>query len=220
MLHNKILIGVVILMAGQSVFAAKNSLADYKSGFYLGAQAGYASTGYGSGPEDYMSQEHGGTKNISKSDFGGRLFVGYSFIPYFSLESGWTYYPRNKYLGYDYCTLTTGFNTIDLMAKAILPLERLSPQFVGWNVYGKLGAAITVMKDGATNKKDDKKVIVLPAYGLGVGYNFTDHIGVDLSWFGVYSSKNVKVRLDGDTSNTMYIKPHGNIVALGLTYKF
>lgn len=241
MLRSNFLIGIVIFAIGQTVFAG-NSLADYKPGFYIGGQAGFARTNEGSGPEDMMNilyniPNEPRFKNMSKGRFGGRLFVGYSFLPYFSLDSDFTLYPSNVFkatgeddenVKYTY-SFKTNFYTIDLMVKGVLPLERVSSVFTGWNMYAKLGAAITRVKynrfvESEANVQSDAitNTSIRPCYALGLGYNFTDNFGVDLSWSGVYSRNKIElIKIDEDYN--MFPKgkiPSANLIALGITYKF
>ncbi len=100
---NKLFIGLAVLMASQVVFSASNTLADYDSGFYIGLQGGYARINEGSMPENLVNEYYdllstqSKSKNINKGKLAARLFIGYSFLPYFSLETGCAYYPGNKY---------------------------------------------------------------------------------------------------------------------------
>ena len=48
-------------------------------------------------------------------------------------------------------------------------------------------------------------------YALGLGYNFTDHFGIDLSWSGIYGDKIT------DSNSKI---PSTYLIALGLSYKF
>ncbi|CAL7962317.1 putative OMP_b-brl domain-containing protein [Gammaproteobacteria bacterium] len=240
MLCNKLLVGSVILVAGQAVFAGSNSLADYQPGFYVGAQGGYARTNEGRVPEDVINRGYDllgnqpKSKDINKGKLGGRLFVGYSFLPYFGLETGCAYYPSNEYKfsGRNTITGASGglnfnvrFYTVDFMAKGVLPLEVLSSSFVGWNLYGKLGAAVALVHykletQGDTNSNENRtnqiNASIVPSYALGIGYDFTDHFGIDVSWAGVYRSG----KFDNIKSRNFSATPSANLVSLGISYKF
>lgn len=218
MIRSKLLVGIMALVIAQLTFAKNNSLADYNRGVYVGGQVGYAETDFGSGPEDYMRRFPGAT--TSRGNIGGRMFVGYSLLPYLSLETGLTIYPHvrysNNFQSYEY----SSFGAQDLMVKGIFPLERLSTSLTGWNVYGKLGMAVVCIKD---SNNDDRDYKVNPAYGLGIGYNFTDHFGVDLSWSGMYSNDKPSATDIKDVvlyKTSLNKAPSANIVALGFSYKF
>jgi opacity protein-like surface antigen len=216
-IYNKFLVGIIAIIVVQPVFSKSDVLSDFKSGFYTGAQGGYARTNEGSGPENFVNQ-FSGPKEISKGKLGGRAFIGYSFLPSFSLETGYTYYPNNYYksINLDY---KTKLRTIDFMIKGILPLKWLSLHFVNWSVFGKLGTAMTTSKSNSSSENNDKTVVKFrPSYALGVGYNFTDHFNIDVSWLGIYSSDKVNA---GDIRHSCIDKiPSGNLIALGISYKF
>jgi len=247
MQHNKFLIGVLALAASQMSLAKGNGLADYEPGFYIGLQGGRAWTNEGSGPEDFANKIYDLTRepksrDINNRKFGGKVFVGYSFSPYFSVDGGFTLYPSNEFKAEGIVdavmgtkgsyNFKTNFYTIDLMAKGILPLEKLSPTLSGWNVYAKLGAALTRVKYkcGEHNLRrrgswdgEHAKVSIRPCYALGLGYNFTDNFGVDLSWSGVYSWNRIKMNYDNATGEYRISAkdevPSANMVAIGLSYK-
>lgn len=223
-MRNKFLIGIFLLAVATVVFSQSNTLGNYEPGFYLGVQGGYARIYEGGGVEDYMRQISR-VKEINKGKWGGRLFIGYSFAPIIGLETGYTYYPQNFYK-INSCDIKIGFiTTMDLVVKGILPLEYFSAKLAGWNLFGKLGAAI-----GANNDKDsvaNKSFIgVRPAYGLGIGYNFTNHFGVDMSWFGIYSHDRLSAKdvhnvfLSNPSSKIHFGIPRANLVAIGVYYKF
>ncbi|MBU0745033.1 MAG: porin family protein [Gammaproteobacteria bacterium] len=225
MLYNRVLLGALVLVMVQPVFAGNNRLSDYHPGFYVGAQAGYARTSEGGGPEDYINQ-FSGPKEIKKGKFGGKLLVGYSFLPYLGLEAGYTYYPDNHYKSSEPMhDIVARFRTLDLMVKGILALEHFSPELVGWGMFGKLGAAVTGLDNNTADDSDHKHlkaILVRPAYALGVGYNFTDNFAIDLSFSGVYggnkfTAQDVSNHLNGSRINKCY---SANILAIGVSYKF
>lgn len=230
MLYNKFIFGIFLLFMVQMVSAKGNSISDYQPGFYIGAQGGLAWTDEGNAVKDYVSCVSSDQSPSSKKNkYGGKLFAGYSFTPNFSLEGGFTYYPSNEYEGKGVSNYRAkvNFSTIDLMLKGILPLEKLSTNLTGWNLYVKGGSVFTMLKrdDGVSDK------ILASAklgYGLGIGYNFTDKFGVDLSWSGVYSdSKLTFTESAGNChlsssrqGNDNITAASANLLALGFTYKF
>ncbi len=239
---NKFLSGLFILICWQAAFAGKNTLADYQPGFYVGAQGGLGWVHDGNDLVHFMDNAYsqsGGTKsrNSEKNKFGGELLVGYSFSPYFSLEVATIFYPGAKeeivlkgisqYIEYK----NSAF--IVLGGKAILPLERLSSSLTGWNVFGKLGPVFTLQnKDQLFFSKSLGNIIMLHSdkteakiglsYTLGVGYNFTDHFGVNLSYSGVYSFNKSKYTSD-EVNDRYYLElgaPSRNLLTVGIAYKF
>lgn len=238
---NRFLIGVVVLSLVQISFAKGNRLSDYEPGFYIGIQGGRAWTNEGSGPEDLANKVYDLTqqpksRDINKRKFGGKVFVGYSFIPYFSLDGGFTLYPSNEFKAEgdngggakNIYNFKTNFFTIDLMAKCILPLEILSSKLNGWNLYAKLGTALTSVRYryGINSPRDNfdekySEFSVRPCYALGLGYNFTDNFSADLSWSGVYSWNEMgsdmgRRYLDSKDSKPI---PSAYMAAIGICYK-
>jgi hypothetical protein len=212
--------------------AKSNSLANYEPGFYIGAQGGYGKTSEGDGPQKKAVSYSPSAEIDNKSAIRGRLFMGYSFTPNWSFEWGFTLYPSNTYkaditvLGVtlaNYYKFKTDFAGIDFMAKGILPLEQLSTKLTGFNLYAKLGLVMTFTYYERNHYflSEAEKILVFgtrPGYGIGLGYNFTDHFGVDLSWSGVIS-------FDKLNSNHMAVRdykhiPSAYLIGLGLTYKF
>ena len=59
-------------------------------------------------------------------------------------------------------------------------------------------------------------------YALGLGYNFTDHFGIDLSWSGIYGDKlNKKSTVEATIEELKKFRvPAVNLIALGVSYKF
>ena len=237
----KVLLSLVIFTISQTVFAANNTLSDFRPGFYLGAQVGYASLDEGSGFEDAIKYEYNDvtsnnkfyevSKDINTAGIGGRGFLGYSFTPYFSLEAGYSLFPDN---GYRYeeeypnikdISINTEAYSIDLVGKAIFPLEKMSPAFAGWGIYAKLGVAYTYSTYQRVDKLSWPDTITMttsairPAYGAGISYNFTDKFAVDFSWTGTYG-KNFVTEEDISFTSKIQAIPTTNLFAFGISYKF
>ncbi|MBU0744504.1 MAG: outer membrane beta-barrel protein [Gammaproteobacteria bacterium] len=250
MLRNNFLASTFALIISPVIFAQGNSVVDFRPGVYIGAQGGLAWTNEGDGPSDFVDHIYDIThtphsKNTDKGSWGGRLLIGYAFNPYFALDGGFTLYPNNKYTAnglnqaeeHTY-KFKTSFYGIDLMAKGILPLEILSPNFCGWSIYAKLGIVAarssfeTEMDGVAFNPTSEHSTInntaLRPGYSLGIGYNFTDDFGVDLSWSGVYGINKIGMTCDtngvcGTTitaGGNKQTTPYASLLALGISYKF
>lgn len=232
MYKNKILLGIFACSLSSIAFAANNTLADYRHGIYVGVQGGYGlidDEKYGF--EDDINDTYNFiinnfpnsnvSKEIDRGGIGGRVFLGFSIIPYLSLETGYGLYPHNTYklnvtapaslsdLSED---IDVSEQTFDLVGKVILPLEVMSPALAGWNVYGKFGAAWVW-----TDVNDGSHFNIRPAYGLGIGYNFTDAFGIDVSWTQILGGSG-----DTDSFWDQQIEnvPATNLFAIGITYKF
>lgn len=219
MLRNKFLISVAVLAVGQGVLAGEKNLDSYRPGVYVGGQVGYGTITEGDGPEKYLKRFSG--FKVDKKKFGGRVFIGYSFLPYLGFEIGNTYYPGNYYRS-DYAWLRVGVRTIDLLAKGTFQLKKLSPHFDGWSVFGKLGVAM-LTTNSKVNGNGESELQFRPAYGLGVAYNFTDNFGFDLSWMGMYSKDKMTyedINRCFSAGSSVNKVPSANLMAFGIFYKF
>lgn len=242
MLRNKLLTGIAVLAIFQPAFPG-SSLADYKPGFYTGIQAGYGKLDEGKGPEDFADQmldTLGTPKSKEKNEinFGGKLFVGYSFNPYFSVDAGFALYPSVKHkaqaksptTGQNIYEFDIDFYAIDLMAKAILPLENIYSSLAGWSIYGKLGPAFAIASYKVkaisdTSDYDSKKTVysIRPSYAIGISYDFTSKFSMDLSWGGIYSRDKISLLNVGSGVDRVDYEnqiPSANLIMLGITYKF
>ena len=237
-LNKNLLFGITLLVITPQAFSNSKLLSEHESGFYLGIQGGRAWTQEGNGPEQEIAEKSTiyprSSKDVNKDKFGCRTYIGYSFTPYFSLESGYTYYPKNKYdfkaitidptfhelIDHSHYSFKTNFFAIDLMIKGILPLEKLHTALAGWSIYGQAGPVIAIAnyesqmvgsiyfhsEDNMFNTRYVRapSVDIKPAYSLGLTYNFTDNFAADLSWFYIYS--NDKVEKEDVIKHIGYIK--------------
>ncbi len=228
-----------IIFDMQIVEASSTSLANYQPGFYLGLQLGLGSDS-DSDADRFMDKVYESISNTTKdltkkNHVGGRLLLGYSVNPYFSLESGFTIYPSHKIR----LSNNTGSlehegsaRSLDLVGKLILPLERVSTSFEGLSIYGKFGPALGGYKQVKyvlhTNSADSLGYKYFRfnkwglSYGLGLNYSFTTSFGVDLSWSGLHSFH--KSKYSYDSANDIYHLdtglPSARMFALGVSYKF
>jgi len=209
----------------------------YNPGFYIGVQAGLGRIDEGSGYKDaanWVSSYPGAdttTKDTTQGGFAGRAFLGYSFNPYFALETGYTYLTNNKYNatwvsgGETDLSENVKFKTWawDLLAKATLPLND------SWDIYAKLGAAyVKANSSGTTDLNAGTEDVtsanfsnsaIRPAYGLGITYKFNATWSMDLAWNGIYGkSKTSFSSSTGTISNQSNVIPTVNTIVLGLTY--
>ena len=186
------------------------------SGFYVGGQVG----------RDWMrakSQTASGLtakKGSHTGGFAGRLDAGYDFNQYLSAEMGYTY------LGsYDTqisplpATFKRSLYAFDAMGKVTYPFADKLFVFVG------AGAAYvhsdytsgTMFGVNYTGENGLKHGAIRPKAELGVGYNLTDNVALDLSYsriFGVGSPMTNDLQL-----NKKYL-PNIDMLGVGLTYKF
>lgn len=242
MKKSKIFLNIIVFIISPVIFAANNTLADFKPGIYLGAQTGRASLNIGDGFEQKIDNEYDTTvsNNVSSSEvqkkiddtgIGGRGFIGYSFNPYFSLEGGYSLYPDIEYFYNEAAPATicekidADTYAIDVIGRAIFPLEKINRAFVGWNIYGKLGVAyINVTYDQTdssvlTSTITQSASAIRPTYGIGIQYDFTNKFSVDFSWTGIYG-KNFVTEKNASFNNDIKAIPTTNFFALGMMYKF
>lgn len=198
-------------------------------GLYLGLQGGYGLSDEGDGYYKHLETfaNHAiGNKSFDRIYGGaaGRIFSGYNFNKYFSVEFGGSLLPKNKYIYNNsslpqYLSIKTETYTVDLVGKFILPLNSK------WNVYAKLGGAYVHFKLNGIAQNipgNNSNTLVYeslcPAYGLGLTYNVNKNIGIDLAWLGTYSNNRFFEKdLDPDAIKPV---PTTNMFMLGIAYKF
>jgi|GEM_PF-362809 len=165
----------------------------------------------------------------------GRLFVGYQFTPNLALEFGYAKFHNATVKGSNNGTIVwdpsdtdtvnysykgvTREQAFDLAAKGIVPLRS------DVSVYGKVGVAYVqqrmVLTDSmtASSTAPDFGTVVapphryakssnkfLPEFGVGVSYDITPNVPIDLSWTHIQ-------RTSGSIQNIDY-------AMLGVAYKF
>lgn len=240
MLRNKILVSVIIFMSCQIAFSNDNSLSVYHPGFYIGARGGLGWVNDGNDPDYFMDKVYDlnrppKSKDYHQDRFGGGFLIGYSFSPYFSLQAATTFYPGKKmevsggnggaYIEYKNSPV------FSFGSKGVLPLEHLSTALTGWNLFGSLGPVfgftskdqLVLERSGAvyTLTSDKSRVKLGLLYELGIGYNFDDHWGVELSYSDIYSWNKSECTYNSMSGN-YYFKsglPSRGLLAFGIFYK-
>ncbi|WP_267256839.1 outer membrane protein [Coxiella endosymbiont of Ornithodoros maritimus] len=225
-------------LARGSVEQSYNNTSD--AGFYVRAEAGYGlvdkKTGNSKDFTGVTLTENSHTNTKKSRGFNGRVAVGYAFNPYFSLESGFTYYHpayRNVNLARRMALFSSvqaedrqkiNLYSIDLMAKATLPINNFYTFIEGGVAYvhakfaafTETGTEVSplftsVITPVAIKVPSSSIGYIRPKAGIGVGYNITQNIGVDISYSHVFGQ--------GKINNANYL-PNLNAVTVGLTYKF
>lgn len=179
----------------------------------------------------------------TSGSWGGRLYIGWSIFKFLSLEAGYGFYPvgsrykmntTDKSQGVIYNGTPPQNNNydfeygnteaIDLIAKAIFPMNVLIPGF-NLSLYAKLGGAYMWTKfDGKSNGVKTSRNLsgIAPAFGIGIGYDITKNLNLDLS--GTMLVGGGKIDPYTDNVGNIYAKVSGvptvGLFALGLTYKF
>jgi opacity protein-like surface antigen len=185
------------------------------AGIYVGGQTGLIYDGINAS-NNYLS-----TYQVLKENdnvLAGRIYVGYEFNKYFSLESGYLLTSNAK-------ITDVGFSNKEIakfkIKEQIADVSAKVKFYMGdkFFAYGKGGLAyVNVQKDTSALKlalKSDKTHNVNFVYGLGIGYDVTDNLSADASWSHYNGSHDT-------ASDIVYgsYKPSLNFYAVGLTYKF
>lgn len=205
-----------------------------KGGVYVGGGLGIGGMNT---PRGYLPLDNATSKSYKlRSGVVYRVDVGYLFPVaahlLLGVEGGYTGYPHNKYrmannIQDQYCHLNYRGHLFDLLAVA-------KYYFGGrFNVFAKVGGADVYQKTALTlyNGGNHSKVAftkkvskILPEAALGVGYDITPAIGVDVTYshvFGVKPSFNV-----AHIQDIKDLEPHLSKVASvntligGVTFKF
>jgi len=181
MLNKKTIVGLAVL--GVSSLVAANSFAATQ-GAYVGGQLGWGDI-HQKASSSYLT----GTTVHANKDTGvaGRVFGGYRINENFAGEMGVTKFSDAKVKASSYGYTAQGTvkaAAVDLVAKGIYPVAN------NVSVYGKAGVAyvseradIKVSNASRVVYKDhDKANRLLPTFGAGVSYDFTQNVAADLSY--------------------------------------
>jgi OOP family OmpA-OmpF porin len=140
--------------------------------------------------------------------FTGRVAGGYQFNQNLALEVGYTQFSDVKFSGVGGVpgqNVSLREKAVDFMAKPLLPLSN------NFNVYAKLGLAY-FKADGSTTVNGKSYLGYSdswdPAFGLGLSYDITPNVLVDLAW----------TRLQSVGGNNSI--PSADFYSIGIAYYF
>lgn len=204
------LLNAMVFVIISSVYAM-----EYEPGPYLGGQLGWGVMDEGDGYRLAINAGERGTF----AGLGWRVYIGYSFMPIFSIESGYSGYPINTY--------TTSNNkievrtyTVDLVGKIIFPLGKISPSLSPFSIYGKGGGAYSStridMNTATIPSVNRSSVTIMPAYGAGIVFNYNDNFAIDASWSSVLGRNHVETIYDANNKSPV---PTCHLFTLGVAYK-
>lgn len=189
-------------------------------GPYLGLSYGWGSDSGGITSSDMYTMIIDGfnTRNVTVDSFSshatseggaGRIFAGFKFDPYWSLEFGWSHFPSlpvhaeasgiDQSVGRPYEVDSSlgsiKIDAFDLLVKLSWPMSWY------FNVYLKGGGAyiearsseqVNLVRDGgvyATPNTSNVQQRYYPAFGLGMSYDITGHFVADLSYLRIQKVK-------------------------------
>jgi len=201
---------LVAIFAGASLLGVSSFANAALPGFYVGGQAGWGDT--------HASSAYSSPSSSKDTGLAGRIFTGYQIDQNWAVELGYTKFSNAK-VKYNYGSVdgvnlgsarfTTKEQAVDLVAKGILPLQD------GFGLYGKAGAAYldgkvsgsgNVLGHNLSGSITEHKI--LPTFGVGVSYDITPNVPVDLSWNRIQK-----------VGNTRFLRST-DLIALGIAYNF
>jgi OmpA-OmpF porin, OOP family len=193
MLQKKLLVAAAL--AGFSMVGFSSAANAALPGYYIGGQLGWGDTHISN-----YSDTSGYT--FDQTGVAGRVFGGYQVNQNFATELGYTHFSNT-----DVKAKSSGVKqgdieayAVDLTAKGILPLNDVT------NIYGKLGPA-WIKETGASGFSGSKDK-VYPTFGVGVSYDITPNVPVDLSWN--------RIQRIGGSDNI----PSTDLFSVGIAYNF
>ncbi len=149
-----------------------------------------------------------------------RLSAGYLFGESnfnYGLEAGYESYPNNTY---DLSILNAKYSgsNVDVLGVA---KYSFSPDATGFYVVGKAGAAYITQKTELSianvNVYNDTESAIKPEAAIGVGYDFTKNLGLDVSYSHIFAGQ---ANPDGATENSVTQISSVNTLMVGLSYHF
>lgn len=202
-----------LVLTAAGLLCSASAYATASDGFYLGLQLGEADANYSnssSGLNDFYGYSSLPGASVDNQEFAGRAYLGYQFNKFFATELGYSYlgnYEFNNIFAISGASAELRQQAGDLTAKVMLPVTK---QF---NVFALGGLAYVYASPnnisstaGFLGVQDGSGEGAFTAtYGLGAGYDFNDHWGLDATWRRFNSS--------GDIENT-------DLFTLGAAFHF
>jgi OOP family OmpA-OmpF porin len=133
--------------------------AAHAAGFNLGGSIGQSD----------LEDDRGGL-NFNDRDTGWKLFFGFRFLKFFGVEGGYQDFgnPRTSLAGASASYHVDGW---DVFAVGVVPIKK-------FEIFGKVGLIYSDTRFSSTVQAPESKDGVNLAYGLGVGWRFTDHFAI------------------------------------------
>jgi len=205
-----------------AIAAGSSYAINYLPGPYIGGQAGWGRIDEGQGYQKWADSQP--TRKIHLGTFSSlKGALGYSFIPFFSVEGSYNYYPENNYSDTNNYSINVKTYAIDLVGKVIVPLAILNESLYRLGIYGKFGGAYLNTKINSTIAGGSKKQSnnsIRPTYGFGITFSFTDNIALEGSFSSICGKNRVNSYSGDATLLAANPTPSANLFALGLYYKF
>lgn len=170
-------------------------------GFYILGQIGSGNTHAEASDAAALSID-------SKVVFTGRVAGGYQFNQNLALEIGYTRFSDIDFSGVGGVAgqnISLRENALDFMAKPLLPLSN------NFNIYAKMGLAY--VKANGSDIVNGKSYLGYsdgwdPAFGLGLSYDITPNVLIDLAW--------TRFQSVGGNNST----PSADFYSVGVAYYF
>lgn len=181
---------LTLTLAAAGVIFSASAYATANNGFYTGLQLGESSSNYSnssSGLSDFYGYSSLPGASVDNNEFAGRLYLGDQFNKYVALELGYSYLGNvefNHIFAISNANAELRQQAGDLTAKVMLPVTQ---QF---NVFALGGAAYVYAKPNNVSSTASTLGVqtgsgegqFTATYGLGAGYDFNQHWGIDATW--------------------------------------
>jgi OOP family OmpA-OmpF porin len=181
---------LTLTLAVAGLAFSTSAYATASNGFYLGLQLGESDSDYStssSGLNDFYGYSSLPGTSIDSNEFAGRVYLGDQFNKFLALELGYSYLGNvefNNIFGFSNADAELRQQAGDLTLKVMLPVTQ---QF---NVFALGGAAYVFAKPNNVSstastlgvQTGSSESAFTATYGLGAGYDFNEHWGVDATW--------------------------------------
>src|SRR3990167_3185316 len=198
-----------VAAASALVFAMSASAAA-KTGFYVGAEAGYGYSDLeklnGSKTVNVTGNAVTGSIATNRGGFDGRVYVGYRISQYFGVELGGEYLPHSNYKltvtennVTTNPTLTFEQYSFDMLVKGFIPFNDQFFGFVGAGpayVLNKTEVSSTVAGTTAS-VSSDYQGYVRPKATAGLGYNINSNLALTVSYGHIFGDRSGTDLLNG-----------------------
>lgn len=191
-----IYISILLLLCFNNAYAYIVEPYNFYTGFELGESANNRSSSNLNYQASFLpTMDMGFTQpNVANDSFGGRAYLGYELSKHVDLEGGYTQYADTKVTNvYGFANESSILNegVIDTLLKWSTPITNTS-----LSMYVEGGGALVMTQEYATDPSTGNLNTIgvdalRPMYGLGMTYELSPVISLDLSWSEVASSNTV-----------------------------
>ena len=217
--HSRSVLATFVVTSAVAVASVGDAMAADTSGWYGDIGVGRSHSKIDGGAVDAVLGNQGLTSSSSAdaNRNAWKFDVGYQFHPNFAIELGYVDLGKAQWSSNITAPNADALNGEIHTRGTTFDLVALAPLGDGFSVYGKAGVIRAAVDfsggsngGGGTLLASGSNTSTRAAYGLGMGYDITPHIGTKLEWD----------RYEGLGGANVTGKGNFDLVTVALVYKF